>query len=278
MATTDVVQEHIASGFTVHKHVGNLKYEDITVTCGSSMSKPFYDWMQASIAYDHQRKEGAIITADADFKEIARQEFHQALITEIGLPGVDASSKEACKFTLKISPEYTETKYTQVGKQAITPTSIGGGAQKRWHSANFKLVIDGMDCSRVNKIDPLVIKQSVVENTVGERLVYQKEPAQIEFPNLVFYITENNSEPWFNWYKDFVLNGKSEPAKEKRGHLEYLAPDCSTVLFSVEFTNLGIFKYTPDKLDTSSDKLRNVKIEMYCEKLSFEYKPAGLGK
>lgn len=277
MASTEAIQERLAGGYPVRKHAGNVKVDDMTITCGTSMSEPFYDWLQSSIEYKHERKEGSIVTANYDFKEVARQDFHQALLTEIGLPGVDATSKEACKFTLKISPEYTETKYSDNG-QSILPTPTAQVAQKRWQAANFRLIIDGMDCKLVNKVEPLTIKQNVIENTIGERLIFQKEPAQIDFPNLIFSIPESQADPWYKWYDDFVTQGNSAPDKEKTGHLEYLASDCSTVLFIVQFFNLGIIKFTPDKLDSASDKLRNVKIEMYCEKMDFDYNHVGTAR
>jgi len=273
-AVAEVVQERLAGGHAVRKHAGNIKFEELTVACGTSMSRVFYDWLKTSLEYKHERKEGSIIAANYDYKEIARQEFHQALLSEIGLPGVDAASKDSCKFTVKIAPEYTETKYSS-GTQSILPAQSHATQQKRWQAANFKLVIDGMHCSAVSKVEPLTIKQNLIENTVGERLICQREPAQIDFPNVVFTIPESAAEPWYKWYEEFVCKGHSQPENEKQGHLEYLAPDCKTVLFLVQFHNLGIIKFMPDKLESTSEKPRNVKIEMYCERIDFEYKPAG---
>jgi hypothetical protein len=147
--------------------------------------------------------------------------------------------------------------------------------QKRWMAANFKLMIDGMDCKPVNKVEAITIKQTVIDNTIGERLIFQKEPAAIQFPNVIFTIPEIFADPWYKWYDDFVCRGNSQPSNEKAGHLEYLASDCKTVLFILQFHNLGIIKFTPDKLDSTADKIRYVKIEMYCEDMDFEYKAPG---
>lgn len=274
MASTEVVQERLAAGYPVRKHAGNVKVEEITFTCGSSMTEPFYEWLQGSIRYEHERKEGAIVTANYDFKEIVRTNFYEALITEIGLPAVDAASKEACKFTIKMAPEWTEIKHS-AGTQSLLPAPKDTEKQKRWQAANFRFNVDGMDTRRVNKVEALTIKQNVVDNAIGERLIFQKEPAQIDFPNVVFTIPEVDAEPWYKWYDDFVTKGKSEPSNEKNGHLEYLKPDVSGVLFTVDFFGLGIIKFNPEKLESSSEKVRNVKIEMYCERMDFKYAPAG---
>jgi hypothetical protein len=49
----------------------------------------------------------------------------------------------------------------------------------------------------------------------------------------------------------------------------------SGVLFTVDFFGLGIIKFTPEKLESSSEKIRNVKIEMYCERMDFKYSADG---
>jgi hypothetical protein len=196
--------------------------------------------------------------------------FFEALISEIGFPALDAASKEPGKFNLKIATEYTEMKYSPGG--SVLPVPIDPPKQKRWTASNFRLQINGFDCRRVLKVDAITIKQNIVDNTIGERLIYQKEPAQIDFPNLSITIAENDIEPWYKWHKEFVMDGKSAPENEKSGSLSYLTSDLSKELFSLSFTNLGIVKFVPDKHDSSSDKLRYVRVEMYCEQMAFSYK------
>lgn len=270
-ASTESVNERLAGGHPVRKHAGNVKVDDISITCGAAMSKPFYDWLEKSLKYDYSRKDGAIVTCDYDFQEIARLDFNEALIAEVGFPALDASSKEPGKFNLKIATEYTEMKYNNAGggsyKAPIFPDK-----QKRWQAANFRLQIDGMDTRRVLKVDAITIKQNIVENAIGERLIYQKEPAQIDFPSLIITIPENEIEPWYKWHKEFVMDGKSAPESEKSGSLAFLTSDLGTELFSLSFANLGIIKFTPDKHESSSDKLRYVRVEMYCEAMTFTYK------
>lgn len=269
-ASTESVNERLAGGHPVRKHAGNVKVDDIAITCGAAMSKPFYDWLEKSLQYDYSRKDGAIVTCDYDFQEIARLDFNEALIAEVGFPALDASSKEPGKFNLKIATEYAEMKYNASGA-APYQAPIFPDKQKRWSAANFRLQIDGMDCKRVLKVDAITIKQNIVENAIGERLIYQKEPAQIDFPSLIITIPENEIEPWYKWHKDFVMDGKSAPEAEKSGSLAFLTSNLGTELFSLSFSNLGIIKFTPDKHESASDKLRYVRVEMYCEAMTFKY-------
>lgn len=268
-AATDTISERIAGGHPVRKHPGVVKVEDISVSCGTGMSSQFYDWLKKSLEYDHQRHDGAIITCNYDYKEVVRQTFRQALITEIGFPGLDAASKDACRFNIKFGPEETLVEYGSGKTAGMGDTQQA--KQKLWTSSNFRMQIDGFDCRRVSKVEAINIKQNIVENAIGERLIYEKEPAQIDFPNLVISIPEIDIAPWYKWHESFVIRGQSAPKNEKGGSLTFLANDVKTELFSLDFTNLGIIKFTPDKLDSAQEKLRMVKVEMYCESMKFKY-------
>src|SRR6266571_2407410 len=68
-ATSDIVNEKVGSDHIIKKHIAGVKYEDITVNCGTGMSKGFYEWIKASFDHNYQRKHGAVITADFNYKE-----------------------------------------------------------------------------------------------------------------------------------------------------------------------------------------------------------------
>ena len=267
-ATADVVVEKVGSDLVQHKHIAGVKYEDISVNCGTSMSKSFYEWIQASLDHKHQRFDGAVITADYNFKEVNRMNFFHALITEVGFPALDASSKDAAKMTVKFAPEYSRS-VTKTGGDI--KGDLGKGQQKKWLPSNFRLEIQGLEnaCKRVNKIEALTIKQKVVDNPVGELRDYEKEPAHIEFPNLVITCAESHADQLYAWHEDFVIKGNNDNSKEKTGMLQYLSSDLKP-LFTLEFTGLGIFKLTPEKVEAASENIRRIKAEMYCETIKFK--------
>jgi len=270
-AEADVVVEKMGPDHLQRKHIGNVKYTPIKVTCGTGMSKAFYQWIQDSFDHKHTRKNGAIVAANYDYKEHSRLTFTNALVTEIGMPALDAASKDAAKMTIAFDPEYCRTTTTDGGK------AVGGATkadvQKKWLPANFKLRIDGMDeaCSRVNKIEALVVKQKVVENAVGELRDYEKEAASVEIPNLVITFPESHAKCFYDWHESFVIRGENGQDKEKGATLEYKTPDHKETLFTLTFSNLGIFKLTPDKVEAGNEQIRRVKAEMYCEDIKFNF-------
>jgi len=268
-ATSDVVTEKLSADMIARKHICGVKYEEITVNCGTSMSKAFYTWIQASLDRKHQRLDGAVITADYDQKEVNRLNFFQALITEVGFPACDAASKDAAKMAVKFSADYTRF-VTQKGGPVNAPQ--GKGEQKRWSPQNFRLKIDGLDnaCARVVKVEALTVKQKVVEDPCGEHRDYQKLPASVEYPNLVVSFNEAFADDVYKWHEDFVITGNNGQDKEKGGTLEYLSPNLKDVLFTLTFSGLGIFKIGRGKADAHADGIQKLKAEMYCEQITFK--------
>lgn len=264
-AYSDVVSERVGPERIQRKHIGNVKYEDITIKVGANMPKAFYQWMQETMAGQSSRKNGAIIAADYNYRETERLTFTNALITEISFPTLDASSKDPAYITIKISPETTRRKQPS-GKQ-LQPV---GSKQKQWLPANFRLRIDGLEqaTSRVNKIEALTVKQKVVADAVGESRDYEIEPTTLEIPNLVVTVAGQEADAWYDWADSFIIAGENGADKEKNGTLEFLAPNLKDVLFSLNFQHLGIFKLTPEKVEAGAEQIRRIKAEMYVEEMT----------
>lgn len=167
-ATSDVVTEKLGPDHIARKHIGGVKYEDITLTCGTGMSKAFYQWIQDSWDHKYSRKNGAVIAANYDFKELTRLNFYNALITEIGMPALDPASKDAAKMTIKFTPE--TTKFQKIDTPVTLKYPSDPKTQKTWLPSNFRLKIDGLDapCTKVNKIEAITIKQKINDNHGGQ--------------------------------------------------------------------------------------------------------------
>ena len=127
-ATSDVVVEKIGPDRIVHKHIAGVKYEDISMTCGAGMSKGFYESIKTNIDRKFTRYDGAIVEYDYNYKERSRLSFFHALVTVIGFPALDASSKDAAKMSIKLTPEYT---HMQTGGGKSITALYGAGQQKQ---------------------------------------------------------------------------------------------------------------------------------------------------
>lgn len=263
--TAEVIQEQAGPEPYVRKHIGAPEYEDIEMQIGFGMSKPIYDWIQASWGMDYQRKNGVILAADFDYNIKERREFFDALITETEIPALDASSKEAAYLTLKVSPDYLRTGKAS-GKVAA---DTGKSTQKAVLLSSFRLTIDDLDTSRVSKIDSLTVRQSVTRDDLGDARDYAQEPGKIEFPNLKVTFSDASAASWRGWHESFVVQGNNDASWEKTGKLEILSPNQKDVLLTIKFHGLGIFKLAPEKMEANSEKPARMTAEMYVERMEF---------
>jgi hypothetical protein len=248
------------------KHIGPLRFENITIDCDPIMPKPLFDWVNSALNMTPARKNGAIITADFNRKEQSRLQFNNALITEISFPACDASSKERDYLTIKLAPELTTP---LAGKGADMSGMLNlKASQKGWLPAYFKLSIPGIDCSKVSKIDAFTIKQKATQDALGQARDFAKEPGKLEFPNLAISVAEAGAGTFYSWFQDMVLKGNSGEQNERVGTLELLDPGMKSVLLTVTFHHLGIFAFAPENATSSTDAIKRVKVEMYCEQIT----------
>jgi hypothetical protein len=63
----------------------------------------------------------------------------------------------------------------------------------------------------------------------------------------------------------------------RAGTLDFRTSDQQSVLFSLNFMGLGIFRLTPDKVQADSESVRRVKAEMYCEQIKLRNEAANIG-
>ena len=269
-ATADVINEKMGADHVVRKHLGGVKYEELVIDFGFSMKAPVYDWIAKSWEMNYQRKNGSIVGCDYKLEAKTEREFFNGLITETAFPALDASSKQAAYITLKVAPEYTKAK--KASGKAEAPGAKG--QQKLLLPSNFRLEIAGLDASRVSKIDAFSVKQSVTEDFAGELRDYQKEPGKLEFPNLKITLSQASSQPWFDWFEDFVIKGNCSEDKEKTGTIFFLSPNRKETLASIELQNLGIFRLSEDAAEAQSEQIKRVTAELYCERMKF-HPPSG---
>lgn len=251
----------------VHKHIGSPEFDDITFEIGLSTCPSVDKWIKDSWSKEYSRKDGTIHSCDFNYKSVSTRTFTNALITEVGFPAMDATSKNAGYLTVKIRPE--EVKFKKGDKSPIR--GIFTPHQKFWSPANFRLEIDQLNCKHVSKIDAFTIKQTVTRFEIGETRNAQLEPTKLEYPNLTVYMAEQYAGTWMKWAEDFIFNGNNDT--EKQGSLTFLSPNLKEELGSVKLTNIGCFSIGLEKAEAGAETLKRVKMELYVE--SMEFKPAG---
>ncbi len=269
----DVINEQPGPDYFIKKHVGQPKYEEITIPVGTNMEPDFYKWMQDTIKNQHPRKSGSIVVFDNHAKADRSYDFTDALISEISFPGLDAGIKEPTYMTVKFQPEYISVN-TAGSETGTSASSLTEEHSKQLVPSNFRLKIDGLSTNRIQKIDAITIKNELVTDSVGDTRDYQNEPGKLSVSNLVVTVSEEDAQSFIDWNDDFVVKGNNDEAKEKTGTLEFLSTNNQDVMFKLTFEHLGIFKLSREK-GTNEKGTGSLKAEMYIEKISFDYPSDG---
>lgn len=258
----EVTNVMLGSDLIARKHLGPAKYEDFTIQFGFSMAPALYDWIAKSWTDGPERKNGSVIVTDNKLRSQTQRDFFNALITETTIPTMDASSKEAAALTLKFAAELITRKKSS-GSAMAKP-----GKEKQFLSANFRLEIAGLDCTRVSRIETFTVKRDAFTVTSGGDGRPHLLPGRLEVPNLKISLSEAGAQDWLNWADDFIVKGNNGSANEKTGSLTLLAPNLKTELARVSFSNLGICSLSPEK--TGANAIRRIKAELYCEQMEFK--------
>jgi hypothetical protein len=241
------------------KHLGPPKYETFAIPIGVAASKGLFDWVAGSWGATPESRDGAVLGVDANFNIKSEVGFSGALIVETGIPALDAASKEAGHLTVRFQPEFIDVKPV-AGKLSLVLAK-----QNLWRTANFRLQIAGLNCTKVSKIDAFTVTRKITTVTSGSGEI-ELVPDKVAFPNLRITISKAIAETWFEWHESFVVSGNNGDAFERNGTISFLSNDFQTELSRIELHHLGIIRLGSDPNDGGS-QLTRVTAELYCEQM-----------
>jgi hypothetical protein len=269
--TADVIQEPLAASPFLKKHLGQTRYEDIVLGLSFAMAPRLAGWIADTWGMKQPRKDGSLTYCDYSLTARSRLDFFGGLITETTIPACDGTSKEAGYVRLKVTPESLRLSKVsgRVGDE------LGRAEKKAWIPSSFKLTIDDLDCSKVSRIEPFTVKQTILFEEIGESREMVKAPAQVEFPNLRIALSEAGAQTWLDWHDDFVVKGNNDESQERDGRLVFLAPNMKDELAAVKLYNLGIFRIASDKAEATKDQIKRVTADLYCERMELEFPSSG---
>ena len=262
---SDPVPSQVGANFTVTQYAGKPKYEDITVTVGMAMSPAFWKWVKASLDNKPERRSGALVGYDFDNQERSRRTFTNALISEVGFPALDASSKNQGLLSIKISPEKLEYKEGDRSPLLLAQALNESVKQKMWVTSNFQISLDrfkGDESLRKAKVEAFTIKQNIIDNPVGGELEPRKEVGRLELPQIQISFAESHAKNWMAWYDRSVVKGNYS---ETPGALHFLASDMSQELMRLELDGVGITSLEFDKYEAAREGIARVKAVCYVE-------------
>ena len=238
------------------KQISGMQYEPFRIRTGLSMSKALMDWIKGAATGTFARKNGSIAVLNIENKVQSYRNFRNALIEEITVPSLDATSSAAAFLTVTIKPE--EITYAK-GDNAAIRIAVGA-AQKAWIASNFAVRVGQLPCARTSKVESFAMRRSMA----GQMPI-------VDYPNLKLTISDVDMDQWQSWFTDFVVNGNNDQAKELQGSIDFLSP-AREVIGSVELSQIGIFALEPEKSTAGTAAVARFSVELYVEKMGLTIK------
>jgi hypothetical protein len=233
----------------VRKRLGPPAPEPLVLTFDLSLEKIVYDWIAESWKGSLTARSGSVLSVDATNQARSELVFEHATIAAATIPAMDGTSKSPCHLALRLDPAETRRRPTS-GPVA----ELGPKPKKLWLPANFRFEIDGLDTTRVSKVEPLTIASG--------------EKGTVDFPDVRALLAESGSQTWFAWHEEFVLEGKNDELNEKSGSLVFLSPDLQTELGRVTLSGLGIYRLTPERArEQTAAQIRRLVAGLYCQRM-----------
>jgi hypothetical protein len=262
-----VLEEQAGPAAVQFKHLGAVEIEPIQLEIGMAMSKPLLDWIAGSWEKKFTRQNGCIVHADFNLKCKTEQWFEDALIAETKFPTLDGAAKEPAYLGVTLNPERVKL----LPGKGEPVQGVVGKNQKLWSPSNFRLSIDGADCSHVNRVDSFTVTQRIRPLYTGVDRFPELEPTGIDFSNIIVYLAVAHARDFENWYDEFIVQGGKDTKMERQGSLEFLHPDNKTTLFTVYLNRLGIHRMSVEKSEANTEQMKRYKIELYLEDMELEY-------
>jgi phage tail-like protein len=248
---------------TAQKSIGGPKYEDLVIEAGLDLAPDFYEWISDFLECQNDPTDGAVVAVDVFGKNRGELNFHDALISEVGFPALDAASKDPAFLTVKVTPESTEF---EAGDGSLVPVPVAKGT-KLWQASNFRVQVGGLPCSRVSKVEGFTVKQAITRFQSGDSDQVELVPGNLELPNLTFTISSVDLPAWEDFFEDFVVQGNNGSGAELEGSIVYLDAT-QAELARVELHGVGIFRldhFAPSD-PTAVGKFT---VELYVEGMEF---------
>ena len=271
------------------KHISSLVYEGFDIEIDMSMDRTLYYWITAFWNGNVRRRSGRVIIFNDDMSQIKEFEFFNALMTETSIPS--AEIRESQPKTIKIKVLQERSRFSN-GLNSLSIEDLRGAfdafnegnlhvtLDKQIIPSNFRLSINGLDCSGVIKIDSFTIKTvSPSDSVMDERHMGGDGPLKVRFPDLRITVSKASANSWSDWFEDFVLHGNNSDSQEKNGSLAFMTPDLNNEIVHINLRNLGIFKLCSSEIEGNCDGDENinteegresVKAELYCEQMEFQ--------
>lgn len=208
---------------TTKKHLGQPRFEDLAVDLALPLSAPVEAWVSGFLAGQHPVRSGCVHEVAASGGGGAATCFSDARVVGVTLTDLDSSAGSApASLTLLIHA--TLLNRTQGGTPPAT--SEGGKGRKGVTRSSFRLVVPGVDTTRLTRVGGVAVR-------IRGDGALESDPLSVEFH-------EEDAAPWRAWAVDFVIQGNSGEEAERQAELVLTEVGSNAVGLRLQFRGVGI--------------------------------------
>lgn len=255
----DVATGNQGADGTTKKQVANVRFEDIVAETPLG-AKPLHDWISATMQGQNMTRNGSIVGGGV----LGERAFHNGLLTEVAFPAMDATSRDMGAITVTITPE--RMMYTKASGEA--PKAGPAVRGQRWSTNAFRVEMDGLDGSKVSRVDPITFRRQLAASQAGIFREPSQVPSTTTLSNIRLTMSEASAQTWADWQRTFLIDGRHQDGDEKNGAIVLLASDMKSEVARIQLSNCGIVRLAP--VEGGNQPVARVTAELYCERIGFQ--------
>jgi phage tail-like protein len=259
--TADVVENPLGPANRTKKHLAKMSWKEITVEMGVGMSADMYAWMNASFQNSFERRSGAIMLLDHDYKVVRRCDFTDAQLTEVTMPAFDAKGKDALYFTLKMQPE---TVRYSAGGGTVQPEIAA--VQKLYANTMFQADFGGLPANNLVKVDSVKWECKATEDAVGPHVESRYAPTAVKVNDLKVTINAVDEAAWYDKFFAFMVSGQREESHELSCSVNILDAARNPIA-ELKYDNCGPKEFGHPKKTANEDKISQIECTFYVESI-----------
>jgi hypothetical protein len=249
------------------KHIGNAKIEPVRARVRVDQ---FTQFLSDSLAGKGENGSGTIYYIDNGGTVQQQRTLSGLTLSELAFPGCSGSQKtgNALLMTMTLAAESSKAVEPLAGATPPIKADTGAASKAKQWAGNFRFQVPGLPTNRVSVIEPFTIRRKAASDAGGTTKEPGLKPVVWEIPNLVFYMTPQDSLAWIAWHDDFVVQEHNSDAQEKTFTLELLSPDMKSTILQLDGSGVGIVsaKYE-QSLSANAPVSQGFRVELYVESL-----------
>jgi hypothetical protein len=243
---------HAFSGGSRIAGPGGIALEPMKMLADFGLADSFYTWIASITTGQATSRDGTVSRTDKQGAVLGEMRFVDAVLTEVAIPGCDASSTAPGFLSVTALPAAVRHAHPTQTIDTTLPAAP-------WREADFKLSINGFANTGVTRIDPFTIRQLITIDHVGGKPVIPSLGTPV-FPDLSVFVPAHARRPWLDWRRAVA----GHHIEERDGTLVLLAPNHATARMKVQLVGLLPTAVTRDAAN-------NLTVQLSCRAMSLQF-------